>query len=65
MPTPRSAALGMWLFVGLLEGVAIYGAVKGRTYAAFVGVAVVFPIIGIAARKRDSGTSHRAPNEEL
>jgi hypothetical protein len=55
----------MWLFVGLLEGVAIYGAVKGRTYAAFVGVAVVFPIIGIAARKRDSGTSHRAPNEEL
>lgn len=54
MSTAKSALLGAWLVAGLFMGVAIYGAVRGRMTAVFLGVAGVLVVLGVAARRKQA-----------
>ena len=63
MANPKSVALVMWLVAGFSAGVGIYGAVRGRATGTFIAVAVVFFILGIAAKRRGAESAPRRPND--
>jgi hypothetical protein len=52
MTKPNTMALGFFVVAGLFLGVAIYGAVRDRLNAAFLAVAVVFFVLGLATSRK-------------
>lgn len=64
MVNPRSIAIGMWALSALLAAAGIYRSIKERPNAAFIAVAAMFFIIGLAAKRRSVESAQPAPDKE-